>query len=175
MSDTPPLTTRLLDLGQALVLLGIPALGAWGLKRLQARRRRRAADLELAEASAEALRATLDADRAILERLSAEPAELVVDPDEWLARCAVLRSRVDEARNRLWVALGYPDPRTEPAITPETKALLSELSRTLRLRAREMSPGERAAFLEERRVEMRAAAGLPADEGPLFRDQGDDH
>jgi len=172
--QAPALSERLLDVGQALLLLGVPAVGAWAVRRGSARRRRRLADAELAAATAEALRAVLDADRSILERLSAEPSDLVIDPEEWVGRCAVLRSRVDAARNRLWVALGYPDPRAEPGLTPEAKAVLAELSRTLRLKARDMGPEERAAWLEQQRVEMRRAAGLPADEGPLFKRSSND-
>lgn len=145
--------------------------GVWAIltRWLGRRARRQRADGELASAIAEALRATLDGERAILERLSSEPEELTIDPEEWLRRCAVLRSRVDDARNRLWVALGYPDPRTV-RISPEEREVLAEMSRTLRLRAREMTPQERAAYLEEQRRAMRRAAGLAEDEGPLFKD-----
>jgi hypothetical protein len=146
--------------------------GAWAIlsRWLGRRARRRRADAELSSAIAEALRVSLDGERAVLERLASEPEELTVDPEEWLRRCAVLRSRVDDARNRLWVALGYPDPRGVH-ITPEERAVLSEMSRTLRLRAREMSPEERAAYLDEQRRAMRRAEGLPEDEGPLFKDE----
>lgn len=148
--------------------------GAWALlaRWLTRRARRRRADAELAAALSDALRVTLDAERSMLERLASEPAELTLDPEEWLRRCAVLRSRVDDARNRLWVALGYPDPRTV-RITPEEREVLAEMSRTLRLRARDMGPEEREAYLDEQRRAMRRGAGLPEDEGPLFQDQGD--
>lgn len=149
--------------------------GAWALlaRWLGRRARRRRADAELSLAIAEALRVSLDGERAVLERLASEPGELTFDPEEWLRRCAILRQRVDDARNRLWVALGYPDPRGV-RITPEERAVLAEMSRTLRLRARDMSPEERAAYLDEQRRAMRRAAGLPEDEGPLFQDQPDE-
>jgi hypothetical protein len=153
-------------LGAAATLAG--GAGALLARWLGRRARRRQADAELAGAISEALRVSLDGDRAVLERLSSEPDELAAGHEEWLRRCAVLRSRVDDARNRLWVALGYPDPRTV-RITPEERAVLAEMSRTLRLRAREMSPGERAAYLDEQRRAMRRAEGLPEDEGPLFK------
>ena len=141
-------------------------LGRW----LGRRARRRRADSELAAAISVALRVSLDGERAVLERLSSEPQELTLDPEEWLRRCAVLRARVDDARNRLWIALGYPDPRAV-RITAEEREVLAEMSRTLRLRAREMSPAERAAYLDEQRRAMRRAAGMPEDEGPLFKDE----
>jgi hypothetical protein len=169
-SDT---VERLMDFGQALLLLAVPALGTWGIRLRSKRLRRQAADAELAAASAEAIRVALDADRAVLDRLSSDPADFVQAPEDWLRRCAVLRQRVDDSRNRLWVALGYPDPRTV-RITAEEREVLAEMSRTLRLRTREMSPEDRSAYLEEQRRQMRRAAGLPEDEGPLFADQRDE-
>lgn len=160
---------RLLDVGQALLLLAVPASGAWGLRRLVAGRRRRRADAELLLAAAEAARVALDATRKLLERT--QPATLTVAPVQWAGEAAVLRQRTDDARNRLWVALGYPDPREEP-ITADEREVLAALGRTLRLRAREMTAEERAAYLEAQRVAMRRAAGLPDAEVPLFRDQG---
>lgn len=150
------------------------AAGAWALlaRWLDRRARRRRADRELLDALADAGRVQLDVDRWSLEDYleRARPGQLVVSPHQRRDEAAVLLDRVEKARRRLWVALGFPDPEVE-RLSPDQKAVLAEMSRTLRLRAREMSPEERAAYLEEQRREMRRAAGLPDDEGPLFNDE----
>jgi hypothetical protein len=133
------------------------------------------ADLELREALCESSRVHLDVDRWALEHYieRARPGQLVVSGDQRRAEAAVLLSRVEGARSRLWLALGFPDPAKEQ-LTSDQKAVLAAIGRTLRLKAREMSPEERAVWIEQQRVEMRRAAGLPADEGPLFTDSDDD-
>lgn len=168
------LLERVLDVGQALVLLAVPAGGAWLLRRRAARAKRRAVDTELREALCESSRVHLDVDRWALEHYleRARPGQLVVSGDQRRAEAAVLLSRVEAARSRLWLALGFPDPAQEQ-LSSDDKAVLLAIGRTLRLRVRDMSPDERAAWIEQQRVEMRRAAGLPADEGPLFDDQGE--
>lgn len=172
-TQAPGLAERVLDLAQAFVLLAVPAGGAWALRRRSARRKRDAADVELREALCDAARVHLDASRWGLEYLleRGRPGQLVVSPDQRRSEASVLLARVEAARRRLWVALGMPDPRTSD-LSSGDKAILLALARTQRVRAREMSPEERDALLEERRLEMRRAAGLPDDEGPLFTDTG---
>lgn len=156
----------------AVALLG----GAWALlaRWLGRRARRRRADRELLDALADAGRVQLDVDRWNLELYleRARPGQFIVSPHQRRDEAAVLLDRVEKARRRLWVALGFPDPEVE-RLSPDQKAVLAEMSRTLRLRAREMSPEERAAYLDEQRRAMRRAAGMPDDEGPLFRDDDD--
>lgn len=94
---TGGLWERLLDMGQALLLLVVPLLGA-GLVRL-VRRRRRAAELRHLEGRA--VRYILDAQHHILRLLTREPV-----PEDELQRQRVL---IHEVRDELARADGHEE------------------------------------------------------------------
>jgi len=99
----PGLGERLLDLGQGLLLIVVPAMGAWLISYTRADRKRREQLAKLETAGAEALRA-LDEVRRYLHSLAfaSDRAEVVV-----------LRHDVDEARELLWTATGHESKRPQ--------------------------------------------------------------
>ena len=129
------------------------------MARWRARRRaRREADVELREAMLHLTRRTADAVR---WRLIQDYGELgdpgfVADHDQQLRRAAVLLDDVEQARKRLWLALGFPDPEESlrPALTSDEKRALLQLRQTMRLQASAMTPDQRATFLDKQGQEL---------------------
>lgn len=104
MNQQPPgLGERLLEVGQGLLLLAVPAAGAWLIRSIRESKRRREAQAKLEAAGYEALR-TLDQVRQYLHERAwdGERAEVLI-----------LRREVDESREALWTATGHASKRQE--------------------------------------------------------------
>ena len=124
------------------------------VSRWRARRRaRREADIELRESMLHLARRTADAVRWRLIQDYGElgDAGFIADRDQQLRRAAVLLDDVEQARRRLWLALGFPDPEESlrPALTSHEKRALLQLRQTMRLQANAMTTDQRAEFIEK--------------------------
>lgn len=170
---------RLLNLGQALALIGLPAVVGWLLRRRSAKRaaaekrrlldaelraasrataeKRRLLDAELREAMAEVARKTADAVRWQLIQDYGHIGDkgYLEHGDQKIRRAAVLLDDVEAARKRLWIALGFPDPEepTRPTLTGEEKRALLALRQTMRLQARDMNHEDRTTFIAEQQAQ----------------------
>lgn len=102
LSTQPPgLVERLLDVGEGLALIVVPAAGAWLIRYTRATRKRRERLAALDAAGNEALR-TLDQVRQYLHA-QAWQGDYV--------EAVVLRREVDDARELLWTATGHESKR----------------------------------------------------------------